>query len=149
MVPKFSLSTPTPREFPGLDRPEDDHIFTFVKEKYSMTSQLLSTFFEGNVFPLRPVYDIDETEENYVLSVDLPGIPKDEIKLELKDAALQISAERKTRDGQAKGYAKFEQGFDLPQGTSFEKIEAQYQDGVLKVTIPKAAEAKARLIQIA
>jgi len=104
---------------------------------------------DGNVRYLRPPYDIDETEDKYTLSVDLPGVPKEQIKIEIKDAQLHVSAERKHGSGQAKGYAKFEQGFELPQGASLDRIEAKYEDGVLHIVIPKAPEAKPRQIQIA
>src|ERR1041385_3082207 len=124
-----------------------------------MTTNLLTApdFFRGffgypaptdeNVFPLRPLYDVDETDDRYVLSVDLPGVPKDRIRIEVKDASLHISAERKLREGQPKGYAKFEQSFELPQSAAFDKIEAEHQDGVLRLVIPKAASAKPRMIQ--
>jgi len=87
-----------------------------------------------------PQSEIDETDSHYLVSIDLPGIKKDAISIELKDSVLSVSGERKT--------AKFQRSFSLPSTVESERIEADYEDGVLRIAIPKAEEIKPRQIKI-
>lgn len=101
--------------------------------------------FFDNTTMANPVYDVDEREDHFALSVDLPGVKKDEIKIEVLDKDLTISGERKRFD---KSYGAFKHAFLLPNTVSADKIEAQYEDGVLQLYIPKTLAAQARTIQI-
>jgi Molecular chaperone (small heat shock protein) len=101
-----------------------------------------------------PAVDLEEKDGNYVVTVDLPGMKKDEIKIDLADNVLSISGE-KTRKHEAEGgrysersYGKFMRTFTLPNTVDSEKINAQFEDGVLKVTLPKAEQARTRAIKI-
>lgn len=91
-----------------------------------------------------PSYDVAENEERYLLSVDLPGIKKEDIQIEMNENVLTISGERK-RDEQV---YKFARNFSLPRTVDATKIAAHYEDGVLSVTLPKATTAKVRKIEI-
>ncbi len=88
----------------------------------------------------RPFYDVEEDEERYVVNVDVPGVPKKNVNIEVKDRLLTISGERK-------GY-KFERILSLPADVDVEQITAHYEDGVLSVELAKAATAKSRQIKI-
>lgn len=90
------------------------------------------------------------------MSFDLPGVKKDDIKIELVDNQLVVTGERKTeRDENKEGrvrreryYGSFQRVFTLPLAGDASKIEAGFQDGVLRVVIPKTAASKHQTIKI-
>ena len=102
-----------------------------------------------------PRADIYETEENVLLTVDMPGASEETIDVTLEKDTLTIRA-NSTHDG-PEGYtlafAEFEAGdyernFRLTDRIDRDNIQAVYTDGVLKLTLPKAEEAKARKISV-
>src|SRR6516165_5048563 len=103
-----------------------------------------------------PAVDVLEEKDAYLIQVELPGIKKEDIHVELKDGNLVLSGERKTEklaDGVKYRHAervatKFWRSFSLPETIKQAAIEAIYKDGVLEVRIPKAEEAKPRQIEI-
>lgn len=91
----------------------------------------------------RLVYDIDESDEHYTLSFDIPGVKRDELQIELVGNQLRVSGERKSDSGKmSRRFGKFEHAFTLPEGISSEGVQAEYQDGVLSILIPKPTAAK-------
>ncbi len=120
-----------------------------------LNSLLRSTY--ANTVNFQPSCDIKETMDHYLVSFDMPGVKKEDIKIELQNNQLVISGERqyemKVEDGEAslrheRAYGKFERAFALPTTVNAEKIEAHYENGVLNVALPKAEAAKARTIQV-
>jgi HSP20 family protein len=103
-----------------------------------------------------PSTDIEEEDDHYMLSLEVPGMKRDDLKIEVVDNQVLISGERKSEDKrQNKGgyyserrFGKFQRAFALPTHVDAGKIEAQYQDGVLKVYVPKSEAAKPRQIKI-
>ena len=103
-----------------------------------------------------PAMDVTETEEAYLVEADVPGIKKEDIKIEVLDNVLTIKGERKTEDEkEGKGYHRVERHYgsfhrtiEVPGGFVEDKITAAFKDGVLKVTLPKREEAKAKLIEV-
>jgi HSP20 family protein len=103
-----------------------------------------------------PPIDLTETETHYVLNLDVPGIPKDAIKIELGDGKLSVSGERKVEKAAEKqavhfnerATGKFCRTFELPKSVEADKIQAVHTDGVLRIEIPKAEKARPRLIEI-
>ena len=98
------------------------------------------------------VYEKDTT---LYVRADLPGVKKEEIKLEVKDGYLLISAERKVEvDKEAKVYAwgareyNFNKRVKLPHAIDQDKIDAKHENGVLTVSIPAAEEAKPKSVVI-
>ncbi len=103
-----------------------------------------------------PAVDILESKDSYLIRAELPGMKKEDIKVEVKDGTLVLSGERKS-EKLAEGVeyrhvervaAKFWRSFSLPETTKADGIEASYKDGVLEVRVPKAEEAKPRQIEI-
>jgi HSP20 family protein len=103
-----------------------------------------------------PEIDIKETADAIVIQADLPGMKKDEIKLQIRDNTLQISGEKKMQE-EKKGetyhrvervYGSFRRTFTLPTMVDSSKIQAIYKDGVLHLTLPKSEESKPKEIQI-
>lgn len=91
-----------------------------------------------------PHWEVSETEEHYLMSVDLPGVKKEDIKIEMNQNVLSISGERKYETG----VRAFNQRFSLPNTVDANKIEARHEDGVLNLYVPKTTVAKARKIEI-
>lgn len=105
----------------------------------------------------QPSCDIHEGKDHYLVSFDMPGVRKEDIKIEVQGNNLVISGERqrevKQQDGEAtlyheRAYGKFERTFVMPVSINSEKIEAHYENGVLNVALPKVESAKGRTIQI-
>lgn len=105
----------------------------------------------------QPSCDVNETNDHYLVSFDMPGVKKEDIKIEVQGNQLVIAGERqrevKGEDGDAnlrheRVYGKFERTFTLPTTINADKIEAQYENGVLNIALPKAEAAKGRTIQI-
>lgn len=86
----------------------------------------------------------------------MPGLKREDIGVSLQDGALVISGERKAEkveDGveihrQERFYGKFQRALTLPAPVAADKVKAQYKDGVLTVTLPKAEEAKPKQIDV-
>ena len=105
----------------------------------------------------RPSVDIRELEDQYTITVDLPGVALDDIDVTVEKNVLSISGERKTRESQEEqGYVRFERHdgafsrqFTLPDNVDSEGVSASSNNGVLVVSIPKAAQAQPRKISIA
>jgi len=103
-----------------------------------------------------PGYDVEETDAHYLMSFDLPGVKKEDIKIELLDGQLTVSGERKeNREERNKGsamterfYGSFQRSFTLPAGVKPDQIETDYKDGVLRLAIPKIETAKAHQIKV-
>lgn len=104
-----------------------------------------------------PACEVAETEANYLMSIDLPGMKKENIKIEVVDKLLTISGERKreikTEEKEKvqrfeKSYGFFKRSFTLPTTVDTTKVEARYEDGVLELNLPKAAAVMPRAIEI-
>lgn len=125
-------------------------------------SRWFDNFFGSNVSPysgmedcfLSPAIDIDETDNEYVVCADLPGIKPEDISVDCSGNTLTISAERKYESGGKKSdrrerfYGTYQRSFTLPQGVNSEQIEASYDNGVLDIHIPKSEPVKRRKIEI-
>jgi len=103
-----------------------------------------------------PVLDVAEDKENVVVTVELPGMKREEIDIALHDGMLSISGERKDEKKSGEGesyrleryYGRFQRTVALPKPVNSETVKATYKDGILTVTLPKTEEAKPRQIQI-
>ncbi|MGA8656002.1 MAG: Hsp20/alpha crystallin family protein [Chthoniobacterales bacterium] len=110
---------------------------------------------EGEEFALTtwtPRVDIMEDDKEYVINAELPGVKKEEVKVSVENGVLSIWGERKTeKEEKGKKYHRVEQtygtftrSFTLREGSSGEKISADFRDGILKVHVPKDEKAKAK-----
>ncbi|HEX5761274.1 MAG TPA: Hsp20/alpha crystallin family protein [Thermoanaerobaculia bacterium] len=103
-----------------------------------------------------PPVDVFETEEAYVVKAELPGMSREDLDITLENNVLRVSGERKfDRDEKKENYHRiersygaFSRAFALPSQVDGERVEATFQDGVLTVTVPKAAQARPRKISI-
>jgi HSP20 family protein len=103
-----------------------------------------------------PACEVEEEQDHYLLTVEMPGISKNDVKVEAIDNQIIISGERRQERADKpagawyseRRFGKFQRTFTLPAGVSADKIEAHYQDGILKLMVPKAESAKPRQIKI-
>jgi HSP20 family protein len=103
-----------------------------------------------------PAVDVWETENELVLSFDLPGVPEDMITVELDENVLTVSGERERTDDQfseryyrfERRYGQFSRSVSLPAGVNEDSVKADYTDGVLEIRIPKPEEQKPRRIEL-
>lgn len=103
-----------------------------------------------------PAVDIYETENELVLSAELPGIEDNDIEIKLEDNTLTLKGERKfekeTKEENyhriERSYGSFMRSFTLPAYVDQEKIEAEHDHGVLKITMPKKTESKPRNVKV-
>ena len=121
--------------------------------------------FESAVW--RPVVDVHEDEHNFIVDCELPGLSREDIKINFQDGTLSISGERnytyEQKPNEANGtvqdkgksahrverfYGKFHRSFTFPTAVNPDAIKANFDHGVLTVTVPKAEEVKPRLIEI-
>ena len=126
----------------------------FLAAPFRLMDELMRSAGNGNrVTGFTPLVDVHETEEEYLVKVDLPGVKADDVNVEINDNVLSISGSRAPDEtGQAqlveRPYGSFVRTLTLPQGVDSDSIEAGYQDGVLELRIPKPAEQKPKKITI-
>lgn len=103
-----------------------------------------------------PAVDVEESEDHFVLSFDMPGLEIDNIGIEVQGNQLIVSGERKLerkgREGRAqfieRRYGLFQRAMTLPDAVKPDEVEAQYRNGVLTVAIPKPEMSKRQKIKI-
>ncbi|MEO5971016.1 MAG: Hsp20/alpha crystallin family protein [Bdellovibrionia bacterium] len=139
------------REMSRMQRDIDRMFDDFISPGANLTGDVLN---RQMVFS--PVCDVEETDSHFLVSFDLPGINKKDVNIELRDNQLIVSGERKeehkvekrNRMSTERFYGTFQRAFTLPSTVDADKVEAQYEDGVLRVAIPKSEAAKPKQIEI-
>jgi HSP20 family protein len=129
-------------------RDELDRLFEGSFGDLSRTSRLLGVW--------NPAVDLYEDKDNVIVKAELPGLKREDIEVSLHDGALSISGERKSEEKVENAevrrterfVGRFQRTITLPSSVKGDKVSAQYKDGVLTVTLPKAEEAKPRQIQV-
>jgi HSP20 family protein len=129
-------------------------------------NRLFTTFFDapstgqaGNGGALRrwvPAMDLVETDDQFVLKADLPGLSEEDVSIEVEDGVLTVSGERKAEHEEKKeGYYRVERSFGafrrsltLPDGVDPEAVTASVDKGVLEIRIPKPEDRKPRKVAI-
>jgi HSP20 family protein len=105
-----------------------------------------------------PLADLYETDNAFIVELDIPGMKKEDIQIEVMDNVATIKGERKRADDAGskeaylhteRRYGSFERTIDIPGGFDGVGVEAKFEDGVLRVTLPKREEAKSRFIEVA
>jgi HSP20 family protein len=105
-----------------------------------------------------PPIDVYETDDRYVIAAELPGLPRDQIELALEDARLTIRGQRIDRTASSgdvihfhqveRGHGAFARTFEFGSKIDIEAVSADLTNGVLTVTLPKAAPVPARKIEV-
>lgn len=103
-----------------------------------------------------PAVDISEDNDNYYLQVELPGMSRDDVKVKYEEGMLTITGEKKAEKEDKdlnyhrveRAYGKFERSFRITSQIVADKISADFANGVLSVTLPKAEEVKPKEIEV-
>jgi HSP20 family protein len=101
-----------------------------------------------------PLADIEETDEAYLIDIDLPGVRKKDIHVEANNGRLVITGERVERERagllrrRTRSYGRFHFEIRLPEPVDEDKIEASFDDGELRVVVPKRQAASRRHIKV-
>jgi HSP20 family protein len=125
-----------------FDRLFEGDLFDWSNRNFSITNTTL------------PSVNIKENAEAFVVEVAAPGFSKSDFNLNLNHDLLTISSEKKTENETKEGeqftkhefsYQSFSRSFSLPNLSDGDKIEASYDNGILKINIPKREESKPKL----
>jgi HSP20 family protein len=130
-------------------------------------NRLFSTFFDApttspgtgaspNLRRWMPAMDLLETEHDFVLRADLPGLSENDVNIELEDNVLTLSGERKAehearKDGYyrvERAWGAFSRSLTLPEGVDPNAVQASFDRGVLEIHIPKPEQRKPRKVAI-
>ncbi len=103
-----------------------------------------------------PSVDIFETENALVLTAEVPGIDENDIEIKIEDNTLSLRGERKfekeTKEENyhriERSYGSFYRSFTLPTSIDQDKIQAEHENGILKITMPKKPELKPRKVKV-
>ena len=103
-----------------------------------------------------PAVDVYEDEHNVTLKIEVPGIDEKAIDVRIENNTLTVHGERKIEKEEKeenyrrveRQYGSFTRTFNLPPSVDAEKVQADYDKGVLKITLPKKAEAKPKQIRV-
>jgi HSP20 family protein len=103
-----------------------------------------------------PAVDVYEDEHNVTLKIEVPGIEEKDIDVRIENNTLTVHGERKIEKEEKeenyrrveRQYGSFTRTFNLPPTVDAEKVQADYDKGVLKITLPKKAEAKPKQIKV-
>lgn len=110
----------------------------------------------GTATAWTPAVDISERKDAYVVSAEIPGVKLDDLEIAYQDGLLTIQGERSqlidSADEQShlveRRYGQFRRSITLPLHVKSDAIDASFEDGVLRVTVPKADEAKPKRIEV-
>ena len=130
----FSLTEPVEQTLPGLIAPS-------------------ALFDRTNVYPY---VNVAEYKDEVQIVAEIPGVPKEDVKIQIQDGEITISGERKAPESakesqwlrQEIGYGSFSRTIQLPESIDADKVTAEYTNGVLKITVPKQEAAKPKEIVI-
>jgi len=103
-----------------------------------------------------PLVDIAEDENEYLIKAELPGVPKDAVKVSVQNDVLSITGERKYEKKEEnkkfhrveRAYGSFARYFTLPEDADGEGVKAEFAEGMLKVHLPKSEKAKPKMIEV-
>jgi HSP20 family protein len=133
-----------------------DEIFSPSSEIEWTFPELFSRFSFINRSNNYPFVNVVEDNNGVQVLAEIPGVPKENVKLQLHDGTLTISGERKSPEKsestellrQEIQYGTFSRTVQLPESIDADKVSAEYANGVLKVTLPKREAAKPQEISI-
>lgn len=132
--------------FRGLRR-EFDRLFDDFNRDFDM---------ENTTAMWMPRLDLSETDDSFVMRVDLPGLKPEDVEITLQDDQLVVRGERERSTSESRenyhraerSYGSFFRALTLPRNADRERIEADFENGVLTIAMPKTAESQPRRIEV-
>jgi len=105
-----------------------------------------------------PTADVESTNDAFIINAELPGVNKSDIKIEVADGVLTIRGEKKREKEEEDPekrvhrresvYGTFQRSFELPEGVDPGQIKAKYENGVLRVIVPKSQATEAKVVNV-
>lgn len=142
------------RPFEGLRR-EVDRLFEDFqlgawRSPFGRNAFDIQPFWRGDLWSRTPAVDLVDKENAYELSAELPGMDENSIDVKFSDGTLTIKGEKRDEREERKKnfylaerrYGSFQRSFSVPQGVDAARIEANFKNGVLTVTLPKTLQAR-------
>jgi HSP20 family protein len=154
------MALPTTRQRPSTPRPiQRWDPFRELEEVQERMGQLMESVWSGGDGDTQtrawvPLVDVEETEDAWIVEADLPGAKTADIDVDVRDAELVVSGDIKERERKGlirrrtRKTGEFELRMTLPGSADAEKVDADFDDGVLTVRIPKAEKSKPRRIEV-
>jgi HSP20 family protein len=155
----------TSRSLTRSESPDDLEFWRPFRELFT-PGWRMSRFFDdllpgrgGQAARWAPAVDIGEDDQKYVITAELPGTRKEDVRVEVHENVLTISGEKRCERDENKDqkeqsrwvercYGSFSRSFTLPANVAADKVNASFQDGVLRIDMPKAESAKPRQITV-
>jgi HSP20 family protein len=133
-----------------------NEMFSLTEPNERISPNLLTPFALLDRTNEFPYVNVAEYKGNIQVVAELPGVPKEDVKLQIHDGELKISGERKVPENTKESkwlrqeirYGSFSRTIQLPESVDAEKVTAEYINGVLRVTLPKQEAAKPKEIVI-
>jgi len=139
--------------------------FQWLRQMEREMDRMFTSFFEGPIAQVGelaasanwvPTVDVRETEDHWILHIELPGIKPEDVEVTTTGNVLTVNAESKYEqekpqqgsDRSARSYRSFRQSFPLPPTVQTEAVTAEYQNGVLLIHLPKTEDSKQRYRRI-
>ena len=133
-----------------------------TRNLWNLNDDVFKTFFNEDRYMARnrdgyyPAVNIEENEDAYRVSIELPGMEKKDIKISFQDDVLTVSGEKKDQKEEKdrnyhyfeRRFGKFERSFRIHTDVIVDKIDAGFKDGVLTVDMPKAEIVKPKEIEV-
>lgn len=120
--------------------------------------RFFDTDYESDSKLIFPTTDISEDDKNVYINIDLPGLTKDNVELEINDGYLKVKGKKEEKKEEKdkkrhyyrkeRFYGEFERTIALPEYVKMEKAEASFKDGVLEIIIPKKEEKQPKKLEI-
>jgi len=147
---------PSDGRFFNHNQPQETHMYTINTPR-----TLIDEFFrefdrpQQSTLTFRPAVDVAQVDDGYLLRAELAGVPKESVKVEVKDQVLTLSGDRPAPSTPAKGYqfseiihGKFERRFHLADSIDLDRIEAKFDNGLLEVKLHQKPELGARQVAV-
>jgi HSP20 family protein len=152
----MAVQPPASQFLPSLQRSASS-VFTPIQREFDRLFEHLGANWTAfTEMELAPRMDVRDTKEGLEISIELPGIAKDDVKISVDDDILTISGEKKSqKETKEEGYrlsertyGSFSRSISLPSSVDADKIKASMENGVLTLVAPKNAAARSKTIKI-
>ncbi|MGD2136050.1 MAG: Hsp20/alpha crystallin family protein [Gemmatimonadales bacterium] len=144
--------------YPTLWRTQSPNIWDELSSMRSEFDRMLGRREAGVTSAWCPVVDVHESKDELVLHAELPGMRPEHVDVSVENGVLTISGEKKQEVEKGdedtdyhlieRRYGRFERRFSMPRTVDAEQVDAEFSNGVLRITLPKAEAAKPRKIEI-
>lgn len=123
-------------------------LFDQAYPNFNRLNAVWDRLFENSYTSTTPATDLYEDVQNYYVRVELPGVKREAIELNLEKRVLTLSFKKESGDGETKQSHTFTRSLTVPDGVQEDSISAKLENGVLTIQLPKAEQVQARTIQV-